>query len=86
LYSQKEKVMETLIVHLENPKKAAALKSVMKALDVKFESEKKKQSLPATKVSEKSPYDPEFVAKIKEGEADYKAGRFKVVKTDGLWK
>lgn len=64
--------METLIVHLKSAKKAEALKSVMKALDVKYESRKKEERL----------YDPEFVAKIKEGEEDYKAGRYKAIKTE----
>lgn len=67
--------METLIVHLKSAKKAEALKSVMKALDVKFESKKPT-----------NPYDPEFVSKIKEGEEDYKAGRYKKIKTEDLWK
>ena len=35
---------------------------------------------------EKSPYNPKFVAKIKESEEQIKAGRFKIVKTEDLWK
>lgn len=57
--------METLIVHLKSAKKAEALKSVMKALDVRYESRKK----------EESPYDPEFVAKIERSRNDFKEGK-----------
>ena len=77
--------METLIIHLESTKKAAALKSVMKALDIKFEIKKKQASAPAKELKTSS-YDPEFVAKIKEGEKDYRAGKFKAIKTADLWK
>jgi hypothetical protein len=66
--------METLIVHLKSAKKAEALKSVMKALDVRYESRKKGEN----------PYDPEFVAKIKGGEEDYTAGRYMAIKTEEL--
>lgn len=46
--------METLIVHPDN-NELAALKMFMKALNISFKKEK-------------SPYNPEFVAKIKRGE------------------
>ncbi|WP_183575730.1 DUF2683 family protein [Mucilaginibacter sp. X5P1] len=45
----------------------------MKALKIRFEEEK-------------SPYDPGFVEKIKRSNEDFKAGNFKAVKTDDLWK
>ena len=65
--------MGTLIAHPENKEKLNALKAFMKALKIRFEEEK-------------SPYDPEFVKKIKQGEEDFKAGKFKAIKTEDLWK
>jgi len=37
------------------------------------------------KKADKSPYNPKFVAKIKCGEADVKAGRTIKVKLDEIW-
>ena len=34
----------------------------------------------------KSPYNPEFVAKIKESEQQIKEGKFSIIKTEDLWK
>ncbi|MES2109225.1 MAG: DUF2683 family protein [Bacteroidota bacterium] len=65
--------MGTLIAHPENKEKMAALKAFMKALKIRFEEGE-------------SPYKPEFVEKIKRSQADFKAGKFKAIKTDDLWK
>jgi hypothetical protein len=65
--------MGTLIAHPENKEKSDALKAFMKALKISFEEEK-------------SPYDPEFVAKVKRSEEDFEAGKFKAIKTEDLWK
>jgi hypothetical protein len=65
--------MGTLIVHPESKEKLAALKAFMKALKIRFEEDA-------------SSYNPEFVAKIKRSEEDFKAGRAKAIKTDDLWK
>jgi len=65
--------METVIAHPENKEKLAALKAFMKALEIRFEEEK-------------SPYNPEFVEKIKRSEEDFKAGRYTAIKTEELWK
>ncbi len=65
--------METLIVHPENEEKLAALKAFMKALKIRFEEQK-------------TPYNPEFVKKIERSEEDFKAGKFKAIKTEDLWK
>jgi hypothetical protein len=35
---------------------------------------------------EQSPYDPEFVAKIRRSEGQIAAGKCKVIKTEDLWK
>lgn len=65
--------METLIAHPKNKEQLAALKAVMKALKVDFETEK-------------SPYKPEFVAKIKRSEAQMKAGKGVKIAIEDLWK
>lgn len=50
-----------------------AIKAFMKALKIKFE------------IAEK-PYNPEFVAKIKRSEEDFKNGRFTTVKAEDISK
>ncbi len=66
--------METLIVHPKDQKQLAAVKAVLKALNVDFKKEKE------------SPYNPEFVAKIKRAEKNFKDGKFTTVKVEDLWK
>lgn len=51
----------------------AALKAFMKALKICFEEGE-------------SPYNPEFVEKIKRSEAEFKTGKIKAIKTEDLWK
>jgi nitrate reductase assembly molybdenum cofactor insertion protein NarJ len=65
--------MGTLIVHPGNKEQLAALKAFMKALKISFEEQK-------------SPYDPEFVAMIKQGDKDLKEGKGVKVDIDNLWK
>jgi hypothetical protein len=65
--------METLIVHPENKEQLVALKAFMKALKISFEKAK-------------SPYDPEFVKMIQQGDEDLKAGKGVKVDIDNLWK
>lgn len=65
--------METLIVHPENKEQLTALKAFMKALKISFEEKK-------------SPYDPGFVAMIKQGDEDLKSGKGKKVDIEDLWK
>lgn len=67
--------MQTLIVHSDD-NKIDALKNFLKAFGISFEVAE----------DESSPYNPDFVAKIEESKADYKAGRYKSIKTDDLWK
>ncbi|MEJ7557150.1 MAG: DUF2683 family protein [Pedobacter sp.] len=55
--------METLIVHPKNKKELVAVKAILKALNVAFKKE------------EESPYKPEFVAEIKESQAQAKQGK-----------
>jgi len=54
-----------------------AIKAVMKALKIKFEINKEK-------VSGESPYNPEFVAKIKKSQQDYKEEKYTTVKMSDL--
>ncbi|MNK97358.1 hypothetical protein D3C87_1176840 [compost metagenome] len=66
--------METLIVQPKTKEQLAAIKAFMKALKIDF------------KVEEKSPYDPEFVKKILQGEEDIKNGKGVKIATEDLWK
>ncbi|TCD08541.1 hypothetical protein EZ449_11905 [Pedobacter frigidisoli] len=65
--------METLIAHPKNEEQATALKAVMKVLKIDFETEE-------------SPYNPEFVAKIKRGQEQIKAGKGIKIAIEDLWK
>lgn len=55
--------METVIMHPENKEQLTALKAFAKALKVKFETNK-------------SPYNPDFVAKINESKKQIEQGNF----------
>ncbi|RKR85278.1 hypothetical protein BDD43_5542 [Mucilaginibacter gracilis] len=65
--------METLIVRPDNDEKLKALKAVLKVLEIDFEENK-------------SPYNPEFVSKILQGDEDIKAGHTKKISLDDIWK
>jgi hypothetical protein len=65
--------MNYLIVHPDSHDKLTAVKAVLKALNVDFNEAK-------------TPYNPEFVVKMTEGEEDIKAGRTVKVSLDDLWK
>ena len=60
-------------MHPQNKEQLSAIKAFAKALKVKFETGE-------------SPYNPDFVAKIKEGVAQVKAGDFITLNPDkSLW-
>ncbi|MEX8548405.1 MAG: DUF2683 family protein [Mucilaginibacter sp.] len=63
--------METLILHPKNKEQLSVFKALAKALKVDFETEK-------------SPYDPKFVAKIKQSQQDMKDGKGTVITIDEL--
>jgi hypothetical protein len=65
--------MTYLIVHPDNHDKLTAIKAVLKALKVDFDETK-------------TAYDPEFVAKMAEGEEDIRSGNTVKVTLDDLWK
>jgi hypothetical protein len=55
--------MQTVIVHPKNKEQLSALKAFVKALKIDFETET-------------SPYDPDFVAKIKETKKQVDEGKY----------
>ncbi len=62
--------METLLVYPQNSKE---LKTIMKVLNVKFESKA-------------TPYNPEFVAKIKRSDEQFEKGEVQAINMEDLWK
>jgi len=65
--------METVIAKPVSKEQLAALKAVMRALKVDF-------------VTEKSPYNPEFLAKIERAEEQIKSGKYRKVTPSEIWK
>ena len=65
--------METIIVYPKNKEELSALKAFIKALKIDF-------------TTEKSPYNPEFVAKIKRGQEQIKAGKGVSISIEDMWK
>ena len=66
--------MEILTIHPKNKAETEAIKEVLKAMEIPFES------------SSGSKYDQEFVEKIKASEEEEKYGKTKAIKTEDLWK
>jgi len=69
--------MQTLVAHPQNEAQDKALRAVMEALKVPYDEE------PDTS---ESPYNPEFVAKIKRGEEEAKKGNGLKINMQELWK
>jgi hypothetical protein len=69
--------MKTLIVHAEADK-VQIIKDFLNSIKVKFETK------PTS--TEESPYDPEFVAKIRKSEEDYKNGKVHRIPLNDIWK
>ena len=65
--------METLIIHPKNKEQLSALKAFVKALKIEF-------------TTEKSPYKPDFVAKIKGSQKQMKEGKGVKIAVEDLWK
>ena len=65
--------METLIAHPKNKEQLTALKAFVKAMKIDFETAK-------------SPYNPEFVEKIKRSQEQMKAGKGVSIAVEDLWK
>ncbi len=71
------KTQNILIAHPSNDHELNVVKAFFKALNIKFE------------VTEDSTYDVEFINKIQQGDADFKAGKGRKVTTEELnklWK
>jgi hypothetical protein len=68
--------METLIIHTEEDK-IQVIKDFLNSIKVKFETKN-------TSKIEESPYDLEFVAKIRQSEEDYKNGRVHKINLDEI--
>lgn len=68
------KTENTFIIHPETTEQENALKAFIKALKIKFE------------VSKEKPYDPDFVAKIKESRQQAKEGKTVKLDLDDIWK
>jgi len=68
------KTQNTLIAHPKTTDEFRALKAFMEALDISFE------------VSNESPYDPDFVAKIQESRQQAREGKTVQVALDDIWK
>lgn len=66
--------METLLIHPENSEQMKAIKAVLKALNIGFES------------TRESPYNKAFVEKIKQSRKHYLAGKTRKVSLDEIWK
>lgn len=68
--------METMIIYPKSKAQVSALETIFKEMKIPFEKAR-------TSVS---PYNPEFVAKIKRGEKAAKEGRGLKVNMENLWK
>jgi hypothetical protein len=65
--------MTTITIHTEDKEQLNALKAFMKALKIKFEMS-----------NDDKPYNPEFVAKIKESKKQIQEGKFTRVDINDL--
>lgn len=63
---------QVLIAHPTSSEQIETIKAFFKALKIKFE------------VAKENPYNPEFVAKIKQSDKQYKEGKFTRVKAEDL--
>ncbi|WP_262248499.1 DUF2683 family protein [Parapedobacter soli] len=69
--------METLIIEPQSKKQLAAIKAVLRAMEINFWK------------TDESPYDPDFVAKIKRGDEALARGEGRTLtlaELDELWK
>lgn len=65
--------METVIARPANKEQLAAIKAIMKAMKVDF-------------TTEKSVYNPEFLAKAERAEEQIKSGNYRKVTPSDIWK
>ena len=67
--------MDTLLILPKNEAEQTVVKAFCQALNVAYEEEPQAED-----------YNPEFVAKIKRSEEDFKAGRIYKIELDDIWK
>jgi hypothetical protein len=70
--------METITIHPRSKEETKAFEQMAKVLKVPYEK--------VTSKNKKSSYNPSLVAKIKKGDKDRNAGKFKSIKIADLWK
>jgi hypothetical protein len=68
--------MEPITIHPKDEEQLTAIKYILKIMKIPFDKSKREKDL----------YNPEFESKMKRGAEDKKAGRFKAIKTEDLWK
>jgi len=67
--------MEAITIHPKDKEQLNTIEAILKALNVPFK-----------KTREKSPYNPEFVTKIKESKKNFSEGKYTTIKVEDLWK
>ena len=70
--------MTTYIAHPKDKAQATALKAILKALKVPFETE--------PEAGPKSIYSDEFNEKMRKSNKNYAEGKFEAIKVEDLWK
>jgi hypothetical protein len=78
--------MEAITVHPKNKEQLNALEIIFKAMKIPFEKSKVNSLYVHKKLSDESPYNPEFVAMVKKADEDFKRGKGKTMKLDDIWK
>lgn len=68
--------MEAITIHPKDEEQLSAIKYILKTLKIPFDKTEKGEN----------PYNSEFEAKMKRASEDKKAGRYKSIKTENLWK
>lgn len=68
--------MEAITIHPKDEEQLTAIKYILKMMKIPFDKSKEEKNL----------YNPEFEAKMKRGAEDKKAGRYKEIKNEDLWK
>ena len=68
--------MEAITIHPKDEEQLSAIKYLLKLMKIPFDKSKE----------EANPYNPEFEAKMERASQDKKAGRYKAIKTEDLWK
>jgi restriction endonuclease len=66
--------METILIRPNSKEQIKVFEQMAKALKVPFE------------IKKESPYNPEFVAMVKQADKDFKNGKGKKMKLDEIWK